>query len=40
VSIEEIYQASADTLKIDVQTLQHQILENFYKAFMLEKLPL
>lgn len=40
VSIKEIYQAAADILKIDIQTLQHQILENFYKAFMLEKLPL
>jgi len=40
VSIKGIYQASADILKIDIQTLQHQILENFYKAFMLEKLPL
>lgn len=39
ISIKDIYQSASDILKIDLNTLQHQILENFYRAFMLEKLP-
>lgn len=40
VSIKDIYIAAADILNVDIQTLQHQILENFYRAFMIDKLPL
>lgn len=39
ISIKDIYNAASQVLKIDLNTLQHQILENFYTAFMLEKLP-
>ncbi len=39
ISIKDIYNAASQILKIDLNTLQHQILENFYTAFMLEKLP-
>ncbi|GIV30258.1 MAG: TatD family hydrolase [Bacteroidia bacterium] len=40
VSIKDIYTSAAYILNVDIQTLQHQILENFYRAFMIEKLPL
>ncbi len=39
-SIKDIYQCASELLKIDLHTLQHQVLENFYRAFMLEKLPI
>ncbi|GIV26975.1 MAG: TatD family hydrolase [Bacteroidia bacterium] len=39
ISIKDVYNAASQILKIDINTLQHQILENFYRAFMLEKLP-
>ncbi len=39
ISIKDVYHASSTALKIDLHTLQYQILENFYRAFMLEKLP-
>jgi TatD DNase family protein len=40
ISIKDIYQSASEVLNIDLHTLQLQVLENFYKAFMLEKLPL
>lgn len=39
LSIKDMYQSACEILNIDMQMLQHQILENFYKAFMLDKLP-
>lgn len=39
VPIKTIYQSASEILNIDIHTLQHQVLENFYRAFMLEKLP-
>lgn len=40
LSIKDIYQSAAQLLQIDLKTLQQQVLENFYKAFLLEKVPL
>lgn len=40
ISIKDIYQAASDILNIETHTLEHQILENFYKAFMIDKLPI
>lgn len=39
LSIKDIYQSASEILNIDILTLQHQILENFYHAFMIDKLP-
>lgn len=39
INIRDIYLSASEILNIDIQTLQHQILENFYKAFMIDKLP-
>lgn len=36
LSIKDIYQSAAQLLKIDLKTLQQQVLENFYRAFLLE----
>lgn len=40
INIKDIYEAASKLLSIDTHTLQHQILENFYKAFLIEKLPI
>lgn len=40
ISIKDIYTTAAKFLNINDTTLQQQILENFYKVFNLENLPL